>query len=249
MDPNQSQGEPTNTPQPSVDLPNSPSSVVTPPVMSQQQNPVQPQPRQHPQPDSSPQSPADLIGDDNFGLPTNTAAPVATNAVPNTTSRPAQIVGDSLVWQAMEYVQQSKNSNWFIAIVVGAILICTGVVFLYRSNIFAMVSTILMILSMVTAVLVFSRRPPRTMQYQISGGGFTINGKQYSFSQFKAFGILQDDQLNTILLIPVQRIMPAVTLFFTNEQGEAVVDALSDRLPMQEVHETIVDSISRRLQF
>ena len=65
---------------------------------------------------------------------------------------------------------------------------------------------------------------------------------------FKAFGLLHEDGHNSIMLIPVKRFSPAVSVYFPEDAGEAIVDMLGARLPMRELKLDIMDKLIRRLR-
>jgi hypothetical protein len=43
--------------------------------------------------------------------------------------------------------------------------------------------------------------------------------------------------------------MPAVSMYFAEEDGEKIVDILGARLPMEELHLDAIDRLMRRLRF
>jgi len=50
------------------------------------------------------------------------------------------------------------------------------------------------------------------------------------------------------MLLPTKRFQPGVSVYFPEEAGEAIVDMLGVRLPMQELHLDAVDKIVRKLR-
>ena len=101
---------------------------------------------------------------------------------------------------------------------------------------------------MATAIVLLSVRPPRTINYAISPKGVYVADKLYDFSEFRAFGVVVDEQLSSALLLPVKRFSPGLTLYFTADDGEKVVDMLGARLPMQEIQPDTLDKFIRMLK-
>ena len=58
-----------------------------------------------------------------------------------------------------------------------------------------------------------------------------------------AFGILKEDSHYSAILIPKKRIGMSVKVYFPEQNGEAIVDALGARLPMEEVKLDFIDKI------
>lgn len=148
-----------------------------------------------------------------------------------------------VTWQAKEYVHHEKNSTWFIAFgIIMALLMALAAVFM-RSWTF---SALLVVIGIV--ILVLAKRPPRVMNYSLSEKGLHIGDTLHSFSDFRAFGVIHDGQEYSIMLIPTKRFFPGITVYFPEESGEEIVDALGSRMPMQELHLDIIDRIVRKLR-
>jgi len=146
-------------------------------------------------------------------------------------------------WAAAEYIHEEKNNLWFIIFgVVAAGLIALDILFVKSYTFSALVVV------MAAAIVVFTRRPPNEVQYTLSGDqGLYIGEKLYHYSDFKSFGYIRDREHNSIMLIPIKRFSPAVSVYFPEEVGEAIVDILGARLPMEELRLDIMDKIVRKL--
>lgn len=149
-----------------------------------------------------------------------------------------------ITWSAQEYVHIDKGPLWFVAfaaVVVG--LIALDVFLLHAWTLSALV------IVMAIAVIVYIRRPPRTLTYALSPRqGLYIGEQLYDFDQFKAFGLIQDGANHSIMLIPRKRFAPGVSVYFPDEAGERIVDILGQRLPMETLKLDLVDAIVRMLR-
>lgn len=174
------------------------------------------------------------------------AAPVSEgNSTPvDAPQAPASLTEEEPVrWQAHEYIHHEKNALWFTLfgiVVVGLILLAILVI---QSITFAILIPV-----MAAALLVYSHRPPRILSYTLSRQGLHINEKLYPFADFKGFGVIRDGNEYSVMLIPVKRFLPGVSVYFPEEAGEAIVDMLGARLPMQELHLDFVDRLVRKLR-
>lgn len=146
-------------------------------------------------------------------------------------------------WQAKEFVHQEKDSKWFILFGIVAAVFMAVAIFLMQSWTFA---ALLVVIAIVIVVL--AKRPPRLMSYSLSEKGLHIGDTLHAFSDFRAFGIIHDGEEFSIMLIPTKRFLPGITIYFPEEAGEEIVDALGSRLPMQDLRLDVVDRIVRKLR-
>jgi len=146
-------------------------------------------------------------------------------------------------WQAHEYVHHDKNAGWFVLFTIVVVILTATAIFLIQSITFAILVPV-----MAAALLVYIHRPPRIINYTLSRQGLHVNDQLYPFSEFKSFGVIHDGDAYFVMLIPVKRFKPAVSVYFPEESGEAIVDMLGARLPMEELHLDAVDEIIRKLR-
>jgi len=147
-------------------------------------------------------------------------------------------------WVASEYIHEDKNSLWYVifAIVVLA-FIAVDLLFI-KSYTFS-----ILVIVMAVAVIIYSRRPARTVDYTLSGDqGLYIGERLYHFSEFKAFGLIRDHDQHSIMLIPTKRFSAGVSVYFPDEVGEKIVDILGARLPMKTLKLDAIDIIVRKLR-
>lgn len=149
-----------------------------------------------------------------------------------------------VTWQASEYIHHEKDFFWFAGLVLVAAALIAVSLFLVQSWTFTA-----LVVVMVISVVVFALRPPRTLSYTLSGQSLDVNEKQYHLSEFRAFGVVQDGPLFSIVLLPVKRFMPSLTVYFPHEHGEEIVDHLGDYIPMEEINLDIIDRAVRKLRF
>lgn len=146
-------------------------------------------------------------------------------------------------WEATEYIQHDKNALWLTVFIVVTLGFMAIAIFLIQSVTFAILVPV-----MAVALLTYTHRPPRVLSYTLSRKGLHVNDHLYPFVDFKAFGVIRDGQEYSIMLVPVKRFKPGVSVYFPEDVGEALVDMLGARLPMRELHLDIVDKIIRKLR-
>ncbi len=140
-------------------------------------------------------------------------------------------------WEAEEYIQYNHNIGWYIALFVIGAALCLLSFFLKWWTFMALV------IVCIIAILVSSSRPPRTIKYRLDKDGLTEGGKLHKYDEFRAFGILKEDNHFSAVLIPKKRLALQVKVYFPGGSGEAIVDALGARLPMEEVKLDFLDKI------
>jgi len=159
---------------------------------------------------------------------------------------PAEDTPDNppVTWTAQEYIHMDRSPIWFIIFVVVVLGLIAVDVFLLQSWTFSA-----LVIVMAIALVIYIRRPPRTLTYALSPAqGLYVGERLYHFDEFKAFGLIQDGPHYSVLLIPRKRFAPGVSVFFPDEAGERIVDILGQRLPMENLKLDVVDVIVRKLR-
>ena len=162
---------------------------------------------------------------------------------PHLVVEPREGDDEVVLWQATEHVQRDKSAVWYIIFGIVAVVMIILAIFVIKSTTFAV-----LVVVMAVALVVYTIRPPAILNYTLSRKGLHINDKLYHFEDFKVFGLVQDDAENSIMLVPRKRFQPGVSIYFPDDAGEAVVDLLAARLPMQEVKLDPVDRLIRLLR-
>jgi hypothetical protein len=199
------------------------------------------EPRLQGEPLSTQGQPEPAVGYPEAVVSQQTSSVESSPAAPLSTNQPA---GGVLQWQASEYVMREKNNMWFIWLWVGAVGLIVVAIFLLKNWLFA-----LLLLVMAIAVSMFARRPAHDMNYRLSYEALMVNDKSFRLDTFRAFGLLKEGGLYSILLIPVKRFSPGVNVYFPPDMGEAIIDILGTRLPMEEIEAHVVDQLSEKLRF
>jgi len=149
-----------------------------------------------------------------------------------------------VIWTANEYISLEKNSLWYVIFALVAIALIAGDIFLLKSYTFS-----ILVVVMAVSVVIYSRRPPRTIQYTLSAKqGLYVGERLYNFADFKSFGLIRDAEHHSIMLIPTKRFSPGVSVYFPEEFGERIVDILGSRLPMESLKLDVIDVLVRKLR-
>lgn len=158
---------------------------------------------------------------------------------------PAQPTGNQLFsWEASEYLDQNKNSLWYITL--GVITLVLAVVLIW---VFQEILSAIVVVLMAIALVVYGRRSPRVLRYALNESGITVGDKFYVFEDFKSYAVVQDGGLTMIELDPVKRFMPRLSIFFDPADADEIISILDRFLPRTERAPDAIDQLSRKLKF
>lgn len=147
-------------------------------------------------------------------------------------------------WSGKEYISHDKDAFWFIIFAIVVISFIALDIFLIKSYTFSF-----LVVVMAAAILILSHRPAREINYTLSGReGLYIGERLYRFDEFRAFGLLEEDDNNMLVLIPTKRFALSLSVYFPEQAGEEIVDIFGSRLPMEKVKFDFVDIIVRKLR-
>ena len=144
---------------------------------------------------------------------------------------------NSISWEAEEYITKSHNAIWYIGLFLVAGGLSALAVWLQGWTFLALI-----IVSVIT-ILIFNLRPPRKIHYTLNSAGLTEGKIKHPFTNFRAFGIAQESSHYYAVLIPKKRLGLNVKVYFPEGSGEAIVDTLGARLPMEEIKSDILDKL------
>ena len=160
--------------------------------------------------------------------------------------QPEDIMGpeetEPVRWQATEYIHREKDHLWFVLFGLVTIVFIVVAIFVMKSLTFAILVPV-----MAVALFIYTRRPPRVLNYALGRHGLYINDQLFPYSSFKAFALVHGMEQYTILLVPIKRFKPGVSINFPEEAGEVIVDTLAARLPMREAEPDLVDRLIHKL--
>lgn len=146
-------------------------------------------------------------------------------------------------WQASEFVHHHKSPMWYAGLfgVVIVLVIIAVLLQLYLE--------VALFLVMGVAVMVYARKPPRVMQYDLSSAGVQIDGKLYAFAEFRSFGVISEPEWHSIDLEPAKRFNPRLVLLFSQDDYDEIVGHLQRHLPRMDRQPDLIERVTRYLRF
>ena len=143
-------------------------------------------------------------------------------------------------WHAPEGAQVARGTLWYVLFGVVALGLLALAILVFKSITFA-----ILLVVMIASVVTLTGKTPRTINYGISPKGIYVGDRLHDYSEFRAFGVVQDPGFLSIIVLPVKRFSPGLTLYFDEADGEKIVDMLGARLPLQEVKPDVLEKLIR----
>jgi hypothetical protein len=154
-------------------------------------------------------------------------------------------VDDAVVtWEASEYIHHQKDSTWYL--IFGGVTAVTAIVFyIILRDIFSIIVLVLM----AVAVAVYAGRKPQVVRYSLSSDGLTVAGKHYELDLFRTFSVMQEGGVYSVTLMPVRRFMPPVSIYFSPQDGDQIMDILGAVMPHEDREPDMIDRFMRNIRF
>ncbi len=161
------------------------------------------------------------------------------------TTQPAEKPAiDTVNWTASEFIAHHKSGGWFVAAAVALVLAVALVYVLTRDIVAAVMLAIAGIL-----FGVFSARPPRVLEYAVTDKGIQIGQRFFPYDELKSFAVSDEGPLPSILLIPLKRFLPPITVFYERQAEDSIINVLSSYLPFEHKPPDVVDKLMARIRF
>lgn len=152
---------------------------------------------------------------------------------------------DSITWTASEFIAHAKSLNWYLALgLVG--IVAAVIIFLLTGG--DKITTGVVVIAFLS-LGAYASRKPRELQYSLQDGGLSIGGKYFLYDEFRSFSIVDDGALASIVFSPMKRFGQLLTVYFDPRDGDAIIDLLSDRLPLEDRQHDAVERLMRKIRF
>jgi len=107
---------------------------------------------------------------------------------------------EPIAWNAPEGMQVKRGKMWYVFFVIVLIGLMALAILVFKNWTFAVLLPI-----MTVALFVLSNKTPQVINYAISPKGIYIADVLHDFSEFRAFGLIHENNQHSILLLPVRR--------------------------------------------
>jgi hypothetical protein len=147
-------------------------------------------------------------------------------------------------WTASEFVSHEKNISWYFILGIVTVVLCLAVFILTHQYI-----SVGVIVVMATAFGIYANIKPKTLEYLIDSSGVSVDKKHYNYENFKIVEIIEGGVVPSVNLIPVKRFSVPVTLYFSPQQENQILEILAEFLPSEVKRLEAIDRVVARLRF
>jgi len=147
-------------------------------------------------------------------------------------------------WTASEYIDHSRGASWYLLLIIISIALAAGIYFLIH-DVFAAI--VILILGFIVAVA--AQRKPDQVDYELDNTGLKAGNKEYPYSHFRSFAIMHEGQLSSLVFMPLKRFVPPLSIYFDEDEEDAITSIVGEHLPMEQRSPDRIDSLTRRLRF
>ena len=156
----------------------------------------------------------------------------------------AEASGQDVVWSASAFIHHERGASWYAALFIGALALIAIVYVISKDMI-----TVIIFAVLAGAIAALARRKPGNVDYRVASNGVQIDQKFYGYELFKSFSLTQDSGIKTVILNPLKRFMPPISMFYPPENEDQIVGIISSVLPEEKPTGEAIDRLARRLRF
>lgn len=157
---------------------------------------------------------------------------------------PTHASAQPISWTASEFIAHHKSASWYGLLGLGTVALAAIIYLLTHDK----VSTgVVVVAAFILGI--YAARKPRVLEYRLDDTGLSVGGKAYSYNLFKSFAVVDEGAFASIVLMPLKRFMPVLTIYYAPEDEPKILKMLSEHLPVEEHRYDAVDSFLRRIRF
>ena len=222
------------TPQDSVE-PTPPSNQEIPPA--EVDNQVAPQPPQNTDTKTSPAQPEESAPQWQY----QSGQLEATRGQDYT--RTKETANKLISWSAPDSLGSQKSPRWYFLLISLAIIVSVVSYLLTRDLV-----TVVVICVATVSIIFYTRSKPHNLDYSLGPKGLDIGQKHYGFEAFKSYHVLED-RLPTIQLMPQKKFMLPISVYFTPDESEKIINVLGEHLPYENKKQDLLDRVISKFHF
>ncbi len=148
-------------------------------------------------------------------------------------------------WTASEFIAHHKTAGWYGLLFVAA-FVAAGLVYLLTRG--DKISSVVVIVAAIFFAITASRKP-RVLDYEVSNSGITIGQRFYAYGSFRSFSIVEDGAFSSISFMPLKRFMPAITIYYAQDDEDRIVEVLGRYLPIEPARQDALDRFVKHIRF
>ncbi len=153
-------------------------------------------------------------------------------------------------WQAPEFEYQSKDVSWYWLSIIVAIIVAALAVW-QKNFLFAIFVVVAELV-----IISFAGRFPVVWEFKIDEKGIKISkpnkeeGKFYPYEELLSFDIHSAGEEHKELVIKLKsKLKPLFKINIHSKDEEEIKEFLLEFLPREEIHTSVIDSVSKLIRF
>jgi len=151
---------------------------------------------------------------------------------------------EGVIWTASEFIAHEKGAKWYGQLALGTAVLTAIVYLLTRDKIS---SGVVVLAAIVFGV--YGARKPRTLEYRLGMSGLGIEDKSYDYEQFRSFWTTKEGAFSSITFMPLKRFMPSLTVYYSPQDEQQIMQILERHLPMENRDRDLLDRFLHRIRF
>jgi len=152
---------------------------------------------------------------------------------------------ETVRWTASEYVAHHKSLSWFMLLGLATVIFAVIVYLITGGDVLSAV--MVCIAGIIFGV--FGARRPQVLEYSVGVDGVTIASKYYGWSEFKSFALLDEGVIHSILLLPLKRLMPSISIYYAPEDEGKIMNILATYLPIEQRQQDPLERLMHKMRF
>lgn len=147
-------------------------------------------------------------------------------------------------WSSAEFIEHEKSPMWYGAF-AGATIVVAFAIFIITKEWLPSIAIVVV----GVAAGFFSSRSPANRSYEIHPDKIKIDDKEYDMEGFVSFSVVEEGTKDSIWLKPAKRFAPFLIMYFSPEDEERIINALSMLLPHEARELDNLDKLTHKLRF
>ncbi len=160
-------------------------------------------------------------------------------------SLPGETSVEAVSWTASEFIAHTKTAMWYVLLSVASIAAAALAFVMTRGD--KLTTVVIVIAGILFGVM--AARQPRELPYKIDSKGLQIGEKKFKYADFKSFSLVQEEGIEAIWLLPLQRFSPGLSIYFSPEDRDRILDILQDYLPVEQRQLDYIDKLMHKIRF
>jgi hypothetical protein len=147
-------------------------------------------------------------------------------------------------WSSVNSYSHSKTTSWYFIVILITVGI-SSIIYLFTKD--RITTGVILVCGILLSV--YGGKKPKTVDYQLTRSGFTVNGKYYQFSNFRSFSVIHQEIGSSVILTPLKRFLPYSYIYFDKDLEDQISTALADVLPFEAHRKDLVEDFLRKIGF